>query len=613
MRRFIASIRTFGRDVRSFLVENPLELLPLRHSLKRYNGRRFSADLIAGLNVGMLAIPQSMAFALIAGLDNVAFGIACNAIACLIGPLFASSRLTRLGPTNATALMIFSALAGTGMGVAERAHLLPVLIFLAGLLLVVGAYLRMADMIQYISRSVVVGYVTGAGCLIMSGQLRETLGIPAPDPNAGPHAKGLVSLLGDSIGHLDRVSGVAIGVSCGTLLIYLLLRKFARKLPCFAITLLTATLLVALLERFGVPLNLTKLSGFSFGEVLPSMPDFRDASTFGHMSLLFGPAVALAFLCALENSVMSKTLASKSGDRPDANQDMLSVGVTNLSAAFVGQLPVSGSLTRSAFNYESGAVTQISSFITGLLCLVGLMFLGGFVGYIPKCALAVLIMAVSTSLFNRRHFTICLKATRADAVTLIVTLMATLVMPLHVAIFVGVATSVVLYLRQASRPMLVEYTFNPEGDLLEKAAHSPRQFPQISIVHVEGELFFGAAELFRTQIQRTVVDPNLKVIILRMKNARHLDATSVMALEDLVKFLRSKQRHLIISGAMKGVYRVLKDSGMVEVIGRENVFLGSAQNPNLSTRNALKRAQELIGSKDAEVKIYYDPAKESKE
>ena len=127
-------------------------------------------------------------------------------------------------------------------------------------------------------------------------------------------------------------------------------------------------------------------------------------------------------------------------------------------------------------------------------------------------------------------------------------------------------------------------------------------------MHVEGELFFGAAELFRTQIQRTVVDPNLRVIILRMKNARHLDATSVMALEELVHFLRDKQRHLIISGAMKGVYQVLKNADMIDVIGRENLFLGSAQNPNLSTRNALKRAQFLLGTKEAEVKIYFDPS-----
>jgi len=156
---------------------------------------------------------------------------------------------------------------------------------------------------------------------------------------------------------------------------------------------------------------------------------------------------------------------------------------------------------------------------------------------------------------------------------------------------------------------LVEYEFNEEGNLRAAEEDAGRQHPSISIVHVEGALFFGASELFRTQIQRTCQDPNLRVIILRMKNAHHLDATSVMALQDLIRFLRSSDRHLIISGAMKGVYRVLKNSGLVGLLGRDNIFLGSTANPNLSTRNALKRAQELLGTEEAEIKIYYDPSK----
>ncbi len=600
----LQTLRSWGR----FLTENPLELFPLRKSLRSYNIRKLKADVLAGTNVAMLAIPQSMAFAMIAGLDNVAYGITCTAVGCLLGGWLSSSRLTSLGPTNATALMIYSALAGTGVAVAERGVLLPVLVFLAGLLLVLGAYLRMADMIQYISRSVVVGYVTGAGGLIMAGQLRETLGIPPPQLGAGPQSRSLVSVLSDALGHLNEIHWVTVLVSVGTLLIYLALKRWARKWPCFAIALVSVSAGAAWLRHLGVPVELARLSGFAQGHVLPVLPDFRDASTFGHMGVLLAPALAVAFLAALEQSVMAKTLASRTGERPDLNQDLLSVGVANLGAAMVGQLPVSGSLTRSAFNYESGALTQVASLVTGVICLLGLWWLGGAVGYIPKCALAVLIMAVSVSLFNRRNLKICWRATRADSVTLAVTLGATLLLPLHVAIFLGVATSVVLYLRQAARPSLVEYTFNNDGDLTEKGDTAPRVFPQISIVHVEGELFFGAAELFRTQIQRTVVDPNLRVIILRMKNARHLDATSVMALEELVHFLRDKQRHLIISGAMKGVYQVLKNADMIDVIGRENVFLGSAQNPNLSTRNALKRAQFLLGTKEAEVKIYFDPS-----
>ncbi|WP_245846434.1 sodium-independent anion transporter [Prosthecobacter debontii] len=122
-------------------------------------------------------------------------------------------------------------------------------------------------------------------------------------------------------------------------------------------------------------------------------------------------------------------------------------------------------------------------------------------------------------------------------------------------------------------------------------------------------MFFGAAELFRTQVQQACADPNLRIIILRLKNARHMDATSVMALEDLVRALRADGRDLLISGVMKDIYRVLRDSGMVEVIGKDNLFLASPSNPNVATRNALKRAQQLLGTTEADVKIFFDPTK----
>jgi len=181
--------------------------------------------------------------------------------------------------------------------------------------------------------------------------------------------------------------------------------------------------------------------------------------------------------------------------------------------------------------------------------------------------------------------------------------------PLHVAIFTGVGISVMLYLRKASQPSLVEYEFNDEGHLAEASKAGVRQTPSVSIVHVEGELFFGAADLFRTQIQRTCGDPNLRIIILRLKNARHMDATSVIALEELVAILRRDGRDLLISGVMKDVYKVLRDSGIVEIIGKDNIFPASPSNPNVATRNALKRAQEILGTTEADVKIFFDPSK----
>jgi SulP family sulfate permease len=199
---------------------------------------------------------------------------------------------------------------------------------------------------------------------------------------------------------------------------------------------------------------------------------------------------------------------------------------------------------------------------------------------------------------------------------LAITFFATLLAPLYVAIFIGVAISIMLFLRKASRPFLAEYEFSEAGELREMGEKRQRPIPSISIVHVEGDLFFGAAELFRTQIQRTVSDSAIRVIILRLKNARNLDATSVMALEELILFMRGRRLHLIISGASREVYRVLKKSGILVTLqegcdrsaGESNLFMGNPRNPNLSTRAALKRAQQFLGSEKAHIRIFYDPS-----
>ena len=584
-----------------------LRLFPLQQVLRNYSAALFRADLKAALNVALLAIPQGMACAKIAGLPVAATGIACAAIGSLVGPLFAHSRHTNLGPTNATALMAFSSLAS--FAAPDRPSLLVLLTLMASAMLLLGAALRMADLIQYISRSVIVGYISGAALLIIAAQLPDALGI---DPAHRSHqAQTFPSLLAQSLGNLAHSSGPDLLLSACSLLLFTLLSRqpSLQKLPCFALTLALMAALAALLQARGFHVHC--LQPFALRDLAPSLPNLTAPSTADHISRLLGPAFAIAFLAALEHSVMTKSLASRSGDRPDLNQDLLGCGMANLGSACFGGLPVSGSLTRSLLNFTSGARTPISSLLCGLFCLAGALLLGRVVSFIPQAALAALIIALSLSLINRDHLRICLRATRADALTLSATFLATLLMPLHVAIFLGVATSIVLYLRQAARPSLVEYDFTPEGSLTERPDAHHRSHPAISIVHVEGELFFGAAELFRSQIQQTAADPNLRLIILRLKNARHLDATSVLALQELTAFLRQNGRNLLISGLSKDVYRVLKNADMVDFIGRENLFIGSAQNPNLSTRNALKRAQSLLGSSQADIRIFYDPSQPS--
>lgn len=591
-------------EVRQFFAEKRLKIFPIRQAWREYDAEKFRADWKAAINVSLLAIPQGMACAMIAGLPVEATGILCAAAGSILGPVFAHSRHTNLGPTNATSLMIFGALAG--FSAADRPGLLAVLVLLAGMFLITGALLRMADLIQYVSRSVIVGYLTGAACVIMASQLPEALGVPKTDLNG---ARTFFTIVWRSLTHFHHAQWQDVAVAAGTGAMYFFLTRHEKlkRLPCFAVTLVFMSAVVAVLETRGIFVD--RLRPFSLADLAPSFPNLANPQTLDRVSLLFGPAFAVAFLAALENSVMAKSLAGRSGDRPDLNQDLFGCGMANLGSAFLGGMPVSGSLTRSVLNYRSGARTQFSSLICGVLCLAGALLLGNAVHYIPRPSLAALVICISTSLIQRRNLRICLRATRSDAITVVVTFVSTLLMPLHIAIFVGVSTSIMLYLRQAARPSLVEYEFTPEGALAEKEEARKRNHPAISIVHVEGELFFGAAELFRTQIQRTAADPNLRVIILRMKNARHLDATSVMALEELVEFMRSRGRFLLISGLSKDVYRVLKNSGMVEGVGRDNIFMGSPRNPNLSTRNALKRAQELLGTKEADIRIFYDPAK----
>ena len=558
-------------------------------------------DLRSGINVALLAFPQGMAYALVAGLP-IQFGITCSIVAALLAPLFSGSRFPILGPTNATAFMIFSYFLAYPDPSAAADHM-PLVVIMVAILLIIGSALKAGDLIQYVSRSVIIGYVAGAALLIIVNQFSYVLGI---DPTR--EGRSFFTIFAGTVSRISESNIAALLLGLGTFVFYFVLRKSFRTLPTFALSLLVATLVNCFLPD---SLSISTFDDQEGGKnVFPDYSILAGSDLFDKISELSGIAFGLAFLVALEISVVSKSLVSRTGDTLKMNRDMFGSGMANAGCAFLSGMVASGSLTRSALNFSSGAATKFSSVFSALFCGIGLwIFLKvDFVDYIPKCALAALVIAVAMTLINWKQILICLLSTRSDAVTLLVTFISALIMPLHVAIFIGAGTAVALFLRQAARPELVEYDFGSSGQLNELKGGEVRSSSAISIVHVEGELFFGAAELFRNQIQATASDSNLKVIILRMKNARHLDATSVIALEELVDFLKNNGRDLIISGVMKDVYRVLKNSGAVDFIGKENIFPGSFGNPNLATRNALKRAQEIIGSSNVDVKIFHDPS-----
>ncbi|MDQ8195446.1 SulP family inorganic anion transporter [Coraliomargarita sp. SDUM461004] len=585
---------------------NTLNFWPLRQSLKGYQPSYFGGDLRAGLNVALLAFPQGMAYALIAGLP-IQYGIYGSAIAAMVAPVFAKSHLITLGPTNATSVMLLSAFASLGIVGAEKLEMVPLLIFMVGLFIAVGAYFKVANLVQYISRSVITGYITAAALLIITNQIPKALGLEMPGKGATFYESMRLMCLS-----IDTIHWATVSISLATAGLFFLLNKKFRSLPNVAISLLAISALTEFvierlhLKYLGRESQIHFLTGINASDWSFQAPDFSLSS----LHLLASPALAIALLCILEGISIGKSLAAKTGARLDANQAMFSIGMANIGCAFFSGMPASGSLTRSTLSATSGGHTVLASYISGVIVFIGAFALGTFTQYIPQCTLAVLVIAIGISLINKHAIHIVTRTTKSDAAVFTATFGSGLFMPLDTAIYVGVGTSIMLFLKKVARPEMVEYTFNEEGQLAEMNEREQRSVPQVSIVHVEGELFFGAADLFRDQMRRICEEPNLKIVVLKMRNAHNLDATGVMALEELLLYMEEKGRYLILSEVKANMIQVLKKSGLYFKIEERNIFTDVPSNPTMSTAKALKRAKEHLGDTQADVSIYVDPVRD---
>jgi SulP family sulfate permease len=249
-------------------------------------------------------------------------------------------------------------------------------------------------------------------------------------------------------------------------------------------------------------------------------------------------------------------------------------------------------------------MTGASNLWTGLFLVLGYLLLGSLVAYIPVPALATLVVFIGASLIKARQIQAVSRATRSDLITFTVTLLVGLIFSLQMAIFAGVVTSILLFLRKVAEPEMVEYGYNDEGELAELSPKTRRPEPEVSIVHVEGELFFAAADLFYEQIRRVGEDPNLRVLILKLLNAHHMDATSVMALEELLDYLKEKNCHVLLCEVRRDVLRILKNAGVLSRMNRKNIFPHTQSNPTLSTAKAIRRAKFLTTGEQAKVTIF---------
>ncbi|MDR1010716.1 MAG: SulP family inorganic anion transporter [Opitutaceae bacterium] len=584
--------------------------LPFIGELRAYTLAKLRHDLIAGATLTLVSIPQAIGFALILGLPPGPV-ITSVVIGGFVGSLFFSSRYHVFGPTSSisiiTAATITTVVAANPGLELSQIQLAVLMAFMIGVLQFVAGMFQFGEVTRFISLAVVVAYSTGIGLLLVSSQLHHVFGLPAA--RGGAFATNLWGVIkGIAQG---QASWWAAGIGAGTWLVFELLHRFRPKWPEALFGLVVTGIAGWAFSRgmHTVPFNL--VSGE--GELAAQLPAFAglhlSTAEFSVMPSLFGTCVAIAILGMLEATSITKGLAAKSGQPVEPRQELAGMGAANIACALFSGVPGSSSFARSAVNYQSGAATQMSSMLSSVVVLGIVLFITPAFGYIPVAALAAHLIRVGLKMVNPAQIRIAFRSTRSDAFVFGITLLSCLFLKLDTAIYVGIGVSLALFLRKASAPSLVEYTFTDEGALTQLEQGEKRRNDAISIVHVEGELFFGAADLFQEQVRLMSSDSNIRAVILRMKNARHLDATSVMSLLQLHEFLQKTHRHLIISGISPDVENVLNSSGAIKEIGKENVFPAEA-NLTASTKKALLRASHLLQGATADVRIFYDKKRE---
>lgn len=595
---FFSALGAFARQLAA--LPRP-RFFPFAGVLRGLDGPTFRADTVAGLNVALLAFPMSMAFAMKAGLPIWCGLVGCG-VAAAVAPLFSGSANLSAGPTNASAALLLGSFATLGAITPElRAAALPTLVLMTGVFLLLASWLRLGGFADFVPRTVISAYIAAAALRVIALQLPTALGMP------GEHAG---DSLPEVLWHAVRMGRALINPELGLALVtgvaYFLLRPKhgAGKAILGAVVVATFGAILAqnVAHNQGSRADLVGYVGQAAqaGSAL-RLPEFSART----LSTLFSPALALAVLVVIEGTANARASALKTGRPSDLHQEVYGLGMANLVCAFTGGMAASGSISRSALNVASGARTALASLLCGLFILGALFLARPVVAIVPLSTLAILVILAEIELANFSAVKLILKSGAQDRTVFLATFATALLAPLDVAIFLGTAVAVAFYLRQTSTPEVVEYDFSETGELRERP--KGQASTGISILHVEGSLHFGATQAFHEHLRRASADPNLKVLVLKFREALHLDANGVLLLRDLAETLKSDGRHLILCEAKADTMRIIVNAGLDRAVGPENVFPFDETQPNLALAQAVRRARDLAGGGQAVLRIVTAP------
>jgi SulP family sulfate permease len=534
-------------------------------------------DLIAGLTVAAISFPQAMAYALIAGVDP-RFGVYSAIVVTIVASIFGSSSHLINGPTSAISLLVFTALAFIDSeNTTELFEGLFLLAVLVGAFQIVISLFKLGNLTRYISESVIIGFMAAAAFLLAIGQLGNALGMR----DKGNGHMQVLRRVWLTLFHGDHINYRALTLSAAAVLLAVVLRKLVQRFRWPQIDMLAVlviTGLIAYLAGWSVP-GAGGHTAVSVAAKVPRSlptPHIPEVHTDWLPELSSG-ALAIAFVGIIEALSIAKAIAYETQQKIDYNRQIMAEGLANLSGGFFQCLPGSGSLSRSAINYQSGAKTRFSGIVSAATVAAALLLFAPLLRYVPQAALAGLLLVTAARLVDFKRLFYTLKASRYDAGLVIVTAFTGVAIDLDKAVLLGVILSILLFVPRAAKLKAKELIVAPERVVRERVPGDPVD-PSIIIYDLEGELFFGAApELDRYLLalhQRIADDPNgpVKFVVLRLKRVRHPDVVCIERIEHFLREETARGVTILLAGVRSDALTILHNVGIQSWFPSEHIF-----------------------------------------
>ncbi len=537
-------------------------------ALRRYSVRTLSADLVAGVTVGLVALPLAMAFAISSGMTPQA-GIYCAIVTGFLISALGGSFVQIGGPTGAFVVVVAGIIAQYGVDG------LFMCTMMAGVLLVIMGVTGTGTAVRFIPRPVVIGFTNGIAIVIASTQLKDFFGITLAEAVPGDFL-GRVRVLGS---HWANASLVTMAVAAGVVLLIVIWNRLVPRIPGYIVALVGGTI-VATLAGLHVETIGTRFGGIPAGLPHFQLPHFRPDLILR----LLSPTLTVAMLGAIE-SLMSAVVADKlSGTRHDSNVELFGQGIANIVSPLFGGLPATGAIARTATNIRSGAKTPVAGMVHAFTLLIILLFAARLAALVPMAVLAGILMVVSYNMGEWREIPELWRQGWTDRMVWLVTFVLTVVADLTVAVEAGMILAALLFIRRVASTTTVsrvtrDYVEGGRQHILQDKA-----IPEyVTIFRIHGPFLFGSTDKLTAQIPHArELTP---IVILRLRNMTAIDATGLRAIQDFADALRAAGRTLLLCGAPSQPAALMAQAEFHRHVGEENIL------PNVE--GALKRAEEI--------------------